>query len=76
MDEKTPNPKLVKIDNSKFFSKDLAQLKTDIDRLKIRRDLLKEYLSLVAEMTRAKYKAMLDQGFTEEQALELSKTVF
>ncbi len=76
MDKKIPGSKLIKIDNNKFFDKDLAQLKTDIDRLKIRRDLLKEYLSLVAEMTRAKYKAMLKQGFTEEQALELSKAVF
>ena len=76
MDKKIPGSKLIKIDNNKIFDKDLAQLKTDIDRLKKRRDLLKEYLSLVAEMTRAKYKAMLKQGFTEEQALELSKAVF
>lgn len=36
---------------------------------------MKEYLKIGAELTRIKYKALLEEGFTPEQALELSKTL-
>jgi hypothetical protein len=32
-----------------------------------------EYIILNAKLTRAKYLALLDEGFTEQQAIELSK---
>jgi len=34
-----------------------------------------EYLTLTAKMTRAKYDAMIVEGFTPKEALELSKTL-
>lgn len=42
------------------------------------REALPEYiksLTLIAQMTRAKYKALIAEGFTPEEALELSKTL-
>lgn len=35
-----------------------------------------EHLRLIAKMTKAKYDALLKEGFSEEEALELSKTLF
>lgn len=32
-------------------------------------------MTLVAQLTRAKYDALIVEGFTPEQALELSKTI-
>ena len=34
-----------------------------------------EFYSIYAEMIHAKFEALKSQGFTEEQALELSKTL-
>lgn len=42
---------------------------------KMRRDMpiLVEYMQIIAEMKMAKYKALVAQGFTSDQALELCK---
>jgi len=34
-----------------------------------------EYLKIAAKLTRVKYLALKKQGFTEKQAIELSKTL-
>lgn len=35
----------------------------------------KEFQSLIAQVQRAKYQALIQQGFTKSEALELSKTI-
>lgn len=45
---------------------------------KMRTDLpvLVEYLQMTAELQKAKFDALRSQGFTEAQAIELSKSLF
>jgi len=45
---------------------------------KIKKDLpmMLEYQLVAAELARDKYTALINQGFTEAQALELTKTIF
>lgn len=38
--------------------------------------LMKEQSTLIAKLTRTKYDALRNEGFTEKQALELSKSLF
>jgi len=38
--------------------------------------LMLEYHQITAEIRRAKYDALITQGFTKAEALELSKTLF
>lgn len=56
----------------------------DNDRVKRAQNLLKakedipmmmEAIAIQAQLTRAKFNALVSQGFTPEQALELSKTL-
>jgi len=76
MEKKTPsNPKLLKFENQ-HFNADLAEFKASVLDLKNKLPLMKEYIFMVAELTRARYNALLDEGFTEKQAIELSKTLF
>ncbi|MEQ9130773.1 MAG: hypothetical protein RLO11_00100 [Salinisphaeraceae bacterium] len=46
-----------------------------IRHLKATRATQIELQGFIAEIIRAKYDALLEQGFTEAQALELSKTI-
>ena len=50
--------------------------KKALDQMKIDLPGMLEYIIIMAEMTKAKYDAMIDQGFTKEEALELCKTLF
>jgi len=36
----------------------------------------REYLTIQAQMTKAKFDALKAEGFSDQQALELSKTLF
>lgn len=49
--------------------------KEQIRKMKEDLPLMKEYLQLAAELTKAKYEALKAQGFTPAEALELSKTL-
>ena len=47
--------------------------KENIADMKSKMPLLIENIFLIAQLTRAKYNALLNEGFTKEQALELCK---
>ena len=76
MDKKTPSKtNLLKFENQ-HFNADLSELRAANLDLKSKLPLMKEYIFMVAELTRAKYNALLNEGFTEKQAIELSKALF
>lgn len=49
------------------------ELKEAIKQLRSTMPELIEHMKLIAELSRAKYDALIEQEFTPEQALELSK---
>ena len=63
------NDKIYSIDggNKPNITKD--QLKEMRERL----PFMVEYLQIIAEMTRAKYEALIAQGFTKDEALKYIK---
>lgn len=65
-------------DNVKPFPSKLnpVEVKQSLQDLKTNLEALIEFLGIQARMTRAKYDALLAEGFSEEQALELSKEIF
>jgi hypothetical protein len=48
-------------------------IKNEVANLREIQPLLIEHVKLMAEVTRAKYLALLDNGFTKEEALMLCK---
>lgn len=48
-------------------------LKESLRELKSGFDAFAEYLQILAKLTRIKYRALIDEGFTEAEALELCK---
>ena len=55
--------------NPSITKEAIRQLREDIPNLL-------EYVILIAELTKAKYDALILQGFTEAQAIELSRHIF
>ena len=53
--------------------KTLGEMRESIESLKDMIPYMKEHYILMAELTRVRYEALLKEGFTPEQALELSK---
>lgn len=49
------------------------ELKEAIKQLRSTMPELIEHMKLMAELTKAKYDALIEQGFLPEQAIELSK---
>lgn len=49
------------------------EMRAALDMLHENLEIMMEYEHLQAKLTRAKYDAMIEQGFTAEQALELCK---
>lgn len=80
MEKKPPakhlKPNLIKLDSGKCFNANLSELKASILDMKSKQSLMKEYIFLLAELTRARYNALINEGFSEKQAIELSKTLF
>ena len=77
MEKKSPHrPKLVRLEDGQYYAPDLTKLKVSILNLKSEMLLMKEHIFLMAELTRIRYNALLNEGFSEKQAIELSKTLF
>ena len=51
------------------------KLKESMIDMKAKMPIFIENIFLLVQLTRAKYNALLAEGFTEAQALELSKTL-
>ncbi len=49
------------------------EMKEAIKQLRSAMPDLIEHMKLMAELTKAKYDTLIEQGFTPEQAIELSK---
>ena len=49
------------------------QLEQGVEQTKRNMPLILEYITLQAKQRRAKYRALVKEGFTPEQALELCK---
>jgi hypothetical protein len=49
------------------------EMKAGIDAMKRNMPIILEHMALVASMKRTYYLALVEQGFTEAQALELCK---
>ncbi len=49
------------------------KLKTAIDVMRVTMPMLIEHKTITAKLARAQYDALLKEGFTNEQALELVK---
>ena len=66
------DPKLVPIDGggSPNVSKEA------IEQLKKTLPDLVEYVLLMAKLSKVKYDALIKEGFSKQEAIELSKTVF
>ena len=56
-----------------FSKTNLIKLREEIDRFRDMADLLKENAKIMAGITKAKYDALVSEGFTPHQALELCK---
>lgn len=71
MDKESDEPSNLKLITNVTLSileKALIDVKEDLPTLL-------EYQEINARLTRCKYNSLMDQGFTAEQALELSKTL-
>lgn len=53
---------------------DLVKLAQSIKQMREQLPALMEFAELQARLTRTKYNALLKEGFTEVQAIELCKT--
>ncbi len=51
------------------------EMRVALDAMRKNLSMMIEFEQLRAKQTRAKYDAMIEQGFTDAQALELCKTV-
>ena len=65
--------KLITVTAEKIQQDKLIELKKNLQDLHENMFILKEHMRLIAELTRAKYEALLKEGFSEKQALKLSK---
>ena len=52
-----------------------SELRDAVIRMRLTMDVQLEYLVLKAKLQKAEYDALVDNGFTSEQALELCKKV-
>ena len=52
-----------------------SELRDAVIRMRLTMDVQLEYLVLKAKLQKAEYDALVDNGFTPEQALELCKKV-
>ena len=60
----------------KAIKSESEKLRENLNNIKSDFEKLCELTFLNAKLTRAKYDALLQQGFTADQALELSKKLF
>jgi len=58
------------------INKKIGQWKHNVEEIKANIDLYCEHFRVVAKLQREKYNALIDQGFTKEQALELCKSLW
>lgn len=53
-----------------------SELKKAVELLREGKEHLNEYLRIMAELHKAKYDALISEGFTPQEALVLCKDVF
>jgi hypothetical protein len=66
-DDETTKPRVVQLGAKNAFQ-------VAVDDLRERMPFMLEHAALVAKIRRASYRALIAEGFTEAQALELCKT--
>lgn len=52
------------------------ELKMALREMQKSMDSMDEYMTLIAKITKAKYDALIEEGFTHEDAIELCKNIF
>jgi len=52
---------------------DLKKLRDDIENLRAMSSILKEHVVIMAGLTKAKYDALVAEGFTPQQAIDLCR---
>ena len=57
-------------------NKQFSEMKASVAAMKTQKELLIEYQQLVAPILKAKYDALIEQGFEKEEAINLCRTIY